>query len=235
MSDTKSVSRNSTPKPKNAAKPIQVAVVHSVQALVRVVPQQPRLNPLGQFNGDVPFGIPPPNRPGASRAPFPYEPISKATIEWLGFTPAAAAKMWHAWIRWPSGLIRREIDPDDGRLCVTFLWFIQRHALYTIHELHQDIGDWWGCMEDYGLCKGAQEYIFGSASMYSHMHHGQCSLWTASLIDFHYKELQAFHLRARFNCAQRLFQTPQATVTPNRAVRPSVARRLLEGRGGRAQ
>ncbi|RMJ05078.1 hypothetical protein CDV36_014253 [Fusarium kuroshium] len=228
MSDTNPESRNTTPKPGNAAQSIQLAVV-------RVVPQQPRLNPPGPYNGQVPFGIPPPTILATPRAPFPYEPISRATIEWLGFTPAAAAKMWHAWIRWPSGLIRRETDPDDGRLCVTFLWFIQRHALYTMDEMEQDTGDWWGCMEGYGLTKGAQEYIFGSARLYSYLHHGQCSSWTATLIDFHYRELQDFHIRAQFNRTQLLVLTQQ--VTPNRALPPSVARRRLleDRRGHRAQ
>ncbi|KAJ4314689.1 hypothetical protein N0V84_008764 [Fusarium piperis] len=161
-------------------------VVGPAQDIARGVPQLQVYRPPNTDRRPAPS-------PGEanSRGPPPKDLISKATLEYLGFTPRKAAQMWTNWVEWPSGLIRRETDPDDERAIVTYQWYIMRHVLFTRDKEEKDLFDWSGCLEGYGLCRGAQEYILDYVSGYPHLPRQKCSVWSAYTLEYHYEELRA--------------------------------------------
>ncbi|KAF5585632.1 hypothetical protein FPCIR_8270 [Fusarium pseudocircinatum] len=78
---------------------------------------------LGQYsdeeNGAIPLGANAQSQPDVF-ATIPDQLFSQATIEYVGSSKKEAAKIWNGWVNWPPGP-RREIDPEDGGLEVSFL------------------------------------------------------------------------------------------------------------------
>lgn len=202
MSHNNSQLRNSSLVPKGPARPTQQGVSRPTQDVVQRTPQQLLFSPPGLEQGQAQPGAPlQQGEPSSSWEPVPEELISKAALEYLGFTPRAATKMWSAWENWPSGVIRRESDPDDGRACVTFYWFILRHIIHTRDTVEQDTLEWERCLEGYGLCKGAQDYIQDYADGFRHLDQRSCSQWTMVILGFQYSNLEALQRRIRSNRA----------------------------------
>ncbi|KAI8675386.1 hypothetical protein NCS57_00439700 [Fusarium keratoplasticum] len=189
MTPTNSKLTNNTPQSEEVTQPSQQQLASPVQEIVRQVPQQPLQSPPGLSHGQDRSLMPPPNEPPHPQSLIPEVLISRDTIEYVGFTPQAAAKMWNAWVEWPRGLVRREIDPDDGRPYITFLEFMIRHIVYAEDATSSEAHKWDSCMERYGFSKSMQESVRQFAG-HPQLAQVNCSYWSKMIVLLHYEVLQ---------------------------------------------
>lgn len=189
MTPTNSKLTNNTPQSEGATQLSQQQVASPVQEIVRQGPQQPLRSPPGLSYGQDQSLIAPPNEPPHPQSLIPEVLVSRDTIEYVGFTPQAAAKMWNAWVEWPRGLVRRETDPDDGRPYITFLQFMIRHIVYAEDAVYSKLDEWESCMDGYGLSRSTQESV-KSFTRHPQLLHVNCSYWSKMIVLSHYEVLQ---------------------------------------------
>ncbi|EEU47572.1 uncharacterized protein NECHADRAFT_78126 [Fusarium vanettenii 77-13-4] len=201
MMPTNSNLTNNTPQSEETPQLSQQQVASSIQADVQQDPQQPLQNPPGLNNGQgqrlinlplIPPSIlhpplvPPPPHP---QSLIPEVLISRDTIEYVGFTSKMADHMWDAWGKWPSGKLRRETDPDDGRPCITFLQFMIRHIVYYKDAAFWELDEWEKCMDIYGLSESTQKEIMKCTTR-PHFPFFNCSHWAKMVVLSNYEVLQ---------------------------------------------
>ncbi|KAM0350691.1 hypothetical protein ACHAPU_003183 [Fusarium lateritium] len=138
-------------------------------------------------NSNLPLNTNPRSRPDAF-VTIPEQLISKATIEHLGFNSDKAAEIWNGWINWPPGP-RREIDPDDGGLEVSFLDWVKGHAGYSNDVWQDDSAAWLACMQHWGIATELQHAIMDTHFKYIRLT-GTCIGWVRDTIKMRYAGLQ---------------------------------------------
>ncbi|KAF5002044.1 hypothetical protein FGRMN_655 [Fusarium graminum] len=119
---------------------------------------------------------------------IPEQLISRATIEYIGFNGDKATEIWNGWNNWPPGP-RREVDPDDGGLEVSFLDWVKGHAGYSNDVWQDDCVAWVGCMQHWGIANELQEAIMDPRFKYIRLT-GTCIGWVRDTIKMRYAGLQ---------------------------------------------
>ncbi|KAM0424859.1 hypothetical protein ACHAPT_009915 [Fusarium lateritium] len=146
------------------------------------------------YNG-VQFAFPPQlGPPGRILGYIPVKLVSKATLQYVGFTPEAADEMWDAWLNWPLEGTRRETDPHDGRPCYTFLDFMRMRISLGRDTHSPDFDERARCMTAWGLSNLFQGGMLSLAQSYPQVLHGPCSTIAANMVQLHYDGLLALQL-----------------------------------------
>ncbi|RMJ14801.1 hypothetical protein CDV36_005548 [Fusarium kuroshium] len=148
---------------------------------------------LNRF-GDVEYGHLPLDA-AASQASdmfisIPDQLISQATIEYVGFSKIKANEIWSTWNNWPLTGPRRETDPDDGGLQVTFLDFICGYISSSLDTYSEDDDEWINCMNTYGLSVEVQNAILDPLFKYLRLS-DSCAEWSRDTIQMRYAGLKA--------------------------------------------
>ena len=97
---------------------------------------------------------------------IPDQLISRASLEYVGFSFQKATELWDRWTHWPTGPYEpiRETDPDDGtKLEMTFIDFITGPFVGSRNVAHDSDSDWLDCMTYYGLNLDTQRAIMEPA------------------------------------------------------------------------
>ncbi|RSL85463.1 hypothetical protein CEP51_003305 [Fusarium floridanum] len=121
---------------------------------------------------------------------IPDQLISQATIEYVGFSKIKANEIWSTWNNWPSTGPRRETDPDDGGLQVTFLDFICGYISSSLDTYSEDDAEWINCMNTYGLSMEVQDAILDPLFKYLRLS-DSCAEWSRDTIEMRYAGLKA--------------------------------------------
>lgn len=196
MPPTNSNLTNNAPKSGGVTQPSQQQLAGPAQAIVQQAPQQPPQTPPGLSQGQVQSLMPSPPHP---QSLIPELCISRDTIEYVGFTPQAADKMWDAWVQWPKGLVRRETDPDDGRPSMTFLQFMIRYIDCANDAAYAEFHEWGRCMDGYGFSGSTQDSVLQVARTHHHVFHADCSYWSKRVVLLHYEVSKALRRTCSLN------------------------------------
>ncbi|KAF4962446.1 hypothetical protein FSARC_9475 [Fusarium sarcochroum] len=129
-------------------------------------------------------------------AKVPWQLISEATIEYLGFTPRLAAQIWRGWINWPADGPQREIDPEDDGLQVSFLDFVKGHVSHSIDTSEDDDSVWKRCMQHWGVATELQEAIMDRRFKYLRLNN-TCVRWVRETIKMRYAGLEDIQRASR--------------------------------------
>ncbi|KAJ4328177.1 hypothetical protein N0V84_001379 [Fusarium piperis] len=129
-------------------------------------------------------------------ASIPDQLISHASIEYVGFSKAKADEIWNSWNNWPSFGPRRETDPDDGGLQVTFLDFISGHIASSFDTSEDDDGQWTNCMNRNGLAIELQHAILDPHFKYLRLSKS-CAEWSRDTVHMRYAGLQEIQRASR--------------------------------------
>ena len=121
---------------------------------------------------------------------IPDQLISQATIEYVGFSKTKANEIWNSWNSWPSTGPRRETDPDDNGLRVTFLDFICGYISSSFDTSSEDDNEWTSCMNIYGLSTEFQDAILEPLFKYLRLS-DSCAEWAKDTIEIRYAGLKA--------------------------------------------
>lgn len=121
---------------------------------------------------------------------IPGQLISQATIEYVGFSKTKANEIWSSWNNWPSTGPRRETDPEDSGLQVTFLDFICGYISFSFNTYSEDDDEWVNCMNTYGLSKELQDAVLDPLFKYLRLS-DSCAEWSKDTIEMRYAGLKA--------------------------------------------
>jgi hypothetical protein len=125
-------------------------------------------------------------------AEIPKQLFSKATIVYLGFNNEKATEIWDGWNNWPASPPRREIDPDDGGLEVSFLDWVKGHASYSNNVWEDDTAAWLNCMQQWGIATELQQAIMDKHFKSVRLT-GTCTGWVRDTIKMRYAGLEVIH------------------------------------------
>jgi hypothetical protein len=129
---------------------------------------------------------------GEGPAGIPDELFSKATIVYLGFNNEKATEIWNGWINWPASPPRREIDPDDGGLEVSFLDWVKGHASYSNNVWEDDTAAWLNSLRTWGIATELQDAIMDNRFKSARLS-GTCTGWVRDTIKMRYAYLEVIH------------------------------------------
>ncbi|KAH6951647.1 hypothetical protein DER45DRAFT_618370 [Fusarium avenaceum] len=129
---------------------------------------------------------------GEGHAKIPDQLFSKATIVYLGFNNEKATKIWDGWTNWPASPPRREIDPDDGGLEVSFLDWVKGHASYANNVWEDDTAAWLNCLQTWGIATELQDAIMDKRFKSARLS-GTCTGWVRDTIKMRYAYLEMIH------------------------------------------
>ncbi|KAJ4227186.1 hypothetical protein NW759_004555 [Fusarium solani] len=121
---------------------------------------------------------------------IPDQLISQATLEYAGFSKTKANEIWNSWNNWPSTGPRRETDPDDSGLQVTFLDFICGYISSSLDTGSEDDDEWINCMNTYGLSMEFQDAILDPLFKYLRLS-DSCAERAKDTIQIRYAGLKA--------------------------------------------
>ncbi|SPJ79062.1 uncharacterized protein FTOL_07453 [Fusarium torulosum] len=141
-----------------------------------------------QENAHIPLNTDPRSRPDAF-ATIPDKLFSKETIVYLGFNGDKATEIWNGWNNWPASPPRREIDPDDGGLEVTFLDWVKGRAGYSNDVWEDDTAAWLNCMQHWGIATELQHAIMDKHFKSVRLT-GTCIGWVRDTIKMRYAGLE---------------------------------------------
>ncbi|KAH7137266.1 hypothetical protein B0J13DRAFT_625044 [Dactylonectria estremocensis] len=157
---------------------------------------------------------------------IPDELISRATLTHVGFSEAKADALWNTWTDWPSSALgpRRETDPDDGGLQMTFIDFITGPFVTSNDTASDNEADWKRVMGQYGLSTEVQHAILDPNFKYLRLSES-CAFWAKDTVEMRYnglKEIQAAsHERER--ALRRAVNRPSQASAAPRQGRQSVS------------
>lgn len=123
-------------------------------------------------------------------ASIPDQLISQATLEYVGFSKTKATEIWNSWNNWPSTRPRRETDPEDSGVQVTFLDYICVQISSSLDTDSEDDAEWVNCMNTYGLSKEFQDAILDPHFKYLRLS-DSCAGWSKDTINMRYAGLKA--------------------------------------------
>lgn len=189
---SESISRTSILAPLDTAHLMGQGLVGAVNADGMRRIHKRRLNRFG----DLEYGHLPLDDASVSQASddmfvsIPDQLISQATIEYVGFSKTKANEIWSVWNNWPSTGPRRETDPDDSGLQVTFLDFICGYISSSLDTYSEDDDEWINCMNTYGLSMELQDSILDPLFKYLRLS-DSCAEWSRDTIQMRYAGLKA--------------------------------------------
>ncbi|KAH8587758.1 hypothetical protein B0O99DRAFT_665269 [Bisporella sp. PMI_857] len=92
-------------------------------------------------------------------ATIPVALISYETLVYVGLSEAKATELWRQWTNWPAQGPRRETDPDDCGLVVTFKNFIIGSFENQIDATDDNEQQWRACLNGCGIAVDVQNAI----------------------------------------------------------------------------
>jgi hypothetical protein len=86
--------------------------------------------------------------------------ISRQTLVYMGLNDDKATHIWNRWTNWPVGGPRRETDPDDGGLVVSFEDFVEGQVTGQVQDASGlNDNQWRLCLIACGMANEAQDAI----------------------------------------------------------------------------
>ncbi|KAM0442276.1 hypothetical protein ACHAQK_004608 [Fusarium lateritium] len=125
-------------------------------------------------------------------AAIPDQLFSEATIVYLGFNDEKASEIWDRWSNWPASPPRREIDPDDGDLEMTFFDWVTGFVNDWDVVWEDDDAAWLRCMQRWGIATELQNAIMDKRFESVRLS-GTCAGWVLDTIEIRYAGLEAIH------------------------------------------
>ncbi|KAM6533146.1 hypothetical protein FALCPG4_006160 [Fusarium falciforme] len=184
------ISRISMLAPLDAAHLMSQGLVGPVDASGMRKIHKRRLNRFSeQEYGHLPLDVTASQAANAIFVSIPDQLISQATIEYVGFSKTKANLIWNSWNNWPSTGPRRETDPDNSGLQVTFLDFICGYISSSLDTGSED-DEWINCMNTYGLSMEFQDAILDPLFKYLRLS-DSCAEWAKDTIEIRYAGLKA--------------------------------------------
>lgn len=113
-------------------------------------------------------------------AMIPVALISYETLDYVGLSEAKATKLWSQWTNWPSLGPRRETDPDDGGLIVTFKDFIIGSFENRVDATSDNAQQWRTCLNECGIAVDVQDAIMDPHFKYLYLSQS-CLCWIMTL------------------------------------------------------
>ncbi|WZH49823.1 hypothetical protein QYS62_011039 [Fusarium acuminatum] len=129
---------------------------------------------------------------GEGPAEIPDELFSKATIVYVGFNNEKATEIWDGWINWPASPPRREIDPEDSGLEVSFPDWVKGHASYSNNVWEDDTAAWLNSIKTWGIATELRDAIMDKRFKSARLS-GTCTGWVRDNIKMRYAYLEAIH------------------------------------------
>ncbi|KFA48240.1 hypothetical protein S40293_07375 [Stachybotrys chartarum IBT 40293] len=120
---------------------------------------------------------------------IPKQLISLATLEYIGFSRMKASQLWDTWTNWPLDGPRRETDPDDGSLEMTFIHFITGIFDTSTDTCSNNDADWISCMQSFGLSQELQLAIVDPVFKYLRLS-DSCSAWAKDTVQMRFAGLE---------------------------------------------
>lgn len=114
-------------------------------------------------------------------ATIPEQLVSRATLEYVGFSERKAGNLWSQWTALLSQGVSRETDPDNGGLQMTFLEFIISSFETGNDTFGEDDQQWRQLMETFGLSTETQRAILDPAFKYLRLSNS-CVYWSKDTI-----------------------------------------------------
>jgi hypothetical protein len=145
-------------------------------------------------------------------ATIPEILVSLATLEYLGYTDAAANYIWARWTNWPPGVPGRfEVDPDGEIL------FIEVAASYLTRGREHDTWSdddqpWYDCMRVCGIRPEVQASIMDPVYKEIRLTES-CCFWMKDTIELRYRGLEAVQRASR----ERAMALQRAASRPGRS------------------
>ncbi|KAK3346948.1 hypothetical protein B0T25DRAFT_291512 [Lasiosphaeria hispida] len=143
---------------------------------------------------DIPLVTPPES--SAAFVTIPDVLISRETLMHVGLSAENAGELWQKWTNWPQFGPRREVDPDDGGLQVTFIDFIVGHMENKDDAADESDAQWRACMDACGLSVDTQDAIMDPHFTYLRLS-SSCLSWVRDTIEMRYAGLQDIQRTSR--------------------------------------
>ncbi|KAK0705888.1 hypothetical protein B0T26DRAFT_788018 [Lasiosphaeria miniovina] len=122
--------------------------------------------------------------------------ISRETMIHNGLSTEKADELWQQWDNWPHDGPRREVDPDDGGLQVSFLDFVLGRVLHKSDAIGENDVEWRVCLDACGLAPATQDAIMDRHFTYLRQSNS-CQYWVRDTIEMRYAGLQEIQRSSR--------------------------------------
>ena len=127
---------------------------------------------------------------------IPVALISYETLVYVGLSEAKATELWNQWTNWPAQGPRRETDPDDGGLVVTFKDFIIGSFENLVDIADDNAQEWRACLNSCGIAVDVQNAIMDPRFKYLCLSQS-CLYWVNDTIKMRYAGLEDIQRSSR--------------------------------------
>lgn len=170
-------------------------------------------------NQDIPLDVHPQSAAAQDAfATIPDQLISRATLEYVGFSDAKADALWSQWTNWPPQGPSRETDPDTGGLQMSFLKYMTG-AFNTGNDTFSDDDRTWARLLDtFGLSTETQQAILDPVFRYIRLSES-CVYWAKDTVHMRYHGLMEIQKasRDRENALRRAVTRPGSGQPPGQS------------------
>lgn len=148
-------------------------------------------------NHDIPLDVSL-SSPAADNAfaMIPVALISYETLVYVGLSEAKATELWSQWTNWPAQGPRRETDPDDGGLVITFKDFIIGSLENRIDAADDNAQQWRTCLNGCGIAVDVQNAIMDPRFKYLRLSQS-CLYWVNDTVRMRYAGLEDIQRSSR--------------------------------------
>jgi hypothetical protein len=148
-------------------------------------------------NHNIPLNVPL-SSPAADDAfaMIPVALISYETLVYVGLSEAKATQLWSQWTNWPAQGPRRETDPDDGGLVVTFKDFIIGSFENRVDAADDNEQQWRACLNGCGIAVDVQNAIMDPRFKYLCLSKS-CLYWVNDTVKMRYAGLEDIQRSSR--------------------------------------
>ncbi|KAI9742757.1 MAG: hypothetical protein M1818_003486 [Claussenomyces sp. TS43310] len=129
-------------------------------------------------------------------AMIPVSLISYETLIYVGLSEAKATDLWSQWTNWPAQGPRRETDPDDGGLVVTFEDFIIGSFANWVDAAEDNAQQWQACLNACGIAVDVQNAIMDPRFKYLCLSQS-CIYWVNDTVKMRYAGLKDIQRSSR--------------------------------------
>ena len=157
-----------------------------------------RLNRLSDAEyQDIPLNVDPQSAAAQDAfATIPDQLISRATLEYVGFSDAKADALWSQWTNWPFKGPSRETDGDRGGLQMSFLEYMTASFDQGEDTFSEDDEMWARVMDMFGLSTETQQSILDPAFRYIRLGNS-CVYWAKDTVEMRYYGLLGIQRTSR--------------------------------------
>jgi hypothetical protein len=129
-------------------------------------------------------------------ATIPVTLISYDTLLYVGLSGERANELWNRWTSWPAHGPRRETDPDDGGLIVTFEDFIIGSFENRVDAADDSVQQWLACLNRCGIAADVQNAIMDPHFDYLRLSQS-CLYWVKDTVQMRYAGLEDIQRASR--------------------------------------